>query len=559
MTQAQALSILKTGANVFLTGEPGAGKTYTINAYVRYLRQHAIEPAITASTGIAATHIHGQTIHSWAGIGVRRTLSNYDLETITTTEYLAKRIGRTRVLVIDEVSMIDAQTLSMVEAVCRTVKQVQEPFGGLQVILVGDFFQLPPVTRAGEEACFAFESPAWTALKPITCYLTEQHRQSDEDFLAVLSAIRQNEYDQLHHEHIEKRIITADSDAITEHRSITRLFAHNTNVDELNDTELAKITTPARSFFMQTKGKDALVAALKKGCLSPETLELKVGAIVMCTKNNRERGFVNGTLGTVIGFDGPTTYPIIQTRNGATITVEPMEWIVEESGKIKASITQIPLRLAWAMTIHKSQGMSLDAAVMDLRQVFEYGQGYVALSRVRSLSGLHLLGVNQRTFQVHPRILEKDKQFRGISVTTAEAFAKLSDTELADMQRNFIIAAGGDIHPTKESNRKTKKPTSTATLDLVLEGKTLAQIIKERGLSSGTIITHLEKLAEEGLLTTEQIERLLDQKLYTELSKIEATFKKLDTTLLSPVFNHFKGKYSFEKLRLARIAISIRK
>ena len=140
MTQEEALRIMKTGANVFLTGEPGAGKTYTINKYVAYLREHEINHAITASTGIAATHINGMTIHSWSGIGIKETLNKYDLDRIASSEYVCRRVRKTKVLIIDEISMLRAETLSMVDAVCREIKQKNEPFGGMQVILVGDFF-----------------------------------------------------------------------------------------------------------------------------------------------------------------------------------------------------------------------------------------------------------------------------------------------------------------------------------------------------------------------------------------------------------------------------------
>lgn len=557
MTQAQALDILKTGANVFLTGEPGAGKTHTINAYVQYLREHRVEPAITASTGIAATHIHGQTIHSWSGIGVRRQLSSYDLDAIATTEYLAKRIRGTSVLIIDEISMIDGQTLSMVEAVCRAIRQKEEPFGGMQVIPVGDFFQLPPVSKGGS-AQFAFQSPVWQALRPVVCYLSEQHRQSDDNFLSVLSAIRGNSYDEAHHDHIERRILT-DGIVTETLGGIPRLFSHNADVDVLNDRELEKIDGTSRTFAMQTKGKESLVAALKKGCLSPETLALKVGAVVMCTKNSREKGFVNGTLGTVTGFDPQTTYPIIRTHHGKTITIEPMDWSVEENGKVKASITQVPLRLAWAITIHKSQGMSLDAAVMDLREVFEYGQGYVALSRVRSLAGLHLIGVNRRTFEVHPTILEEDARFRSTSAAAAQSFSQLTEDELAEMHRNFLLAIGGDPDASPVRPKEKKKPTHLTTLDLVLEGKPLKDIAAARGLSTGTIIAHLEKLAQTGMLTADQAEAFLDDKLRAALPAIEAAFNKSDTPALGPVFARFKGKYSFDMLRLVRTAMLARK
>ena len=146
--------------------------------------------------------------------------------------------------------------------------------------------------------------------------------------------------------------------------------------------------------------------------LTPENLQLKKGAAVMFTKNNPKEGYVNGTLGIVEGFSNYSGYPTVLTRSGRRIEVEPMEWTVEEGGKVHARVTQVPLRLAWAITVHKSQGMSLDEAVMDLHDTFEFGQGYVALSRVRRLSGLHILGWNNRTFEVHPGVLERDEQFR---------------------------------------------------------------------------------------------------------------------------------------------------
>lgn len=554
MTQESALTILKTGANVFLTGEPGAGKTHTINTYVSYLHEHNIDPSITASTGIAATHIHGQTIHSWTGIGIRRSLSPYDLDKIATTEYLVRRIKKTKVLILDEISMIDAAMLDMVDAVCREVKQNEEPFGGIQVILVGDFFQLPPITNRGEQAQFAFMSSVWQKMQLITCYLTEQHRQEDEQLLEVLSAIRTGTFDVMHHEYLSERNHTTGSAPID--RSVTRLFAHNANVDVINDTELAGLVGNGKTYHMISQGSAALVATLTKGCLSPEELSLRIGAAVMCTKNNREKEFANGTLGTVVAFEANTGFPIIKVREGRTITVEPMDWVIEEGGKIKASVTQVPLRLAWAITIHKSQGMSLDAAVMDLSQVFEYGQGYVALSRVRSLSGLHLLGINPRAFMVHPVIMEEDHIFRNQSYESEAAFVDLPENILTKMHEDFIIACGGTITTTKDGSTKKKRDTLDVTLQFVIEEKPISFIAKERKMTTGTIMAHLEKLVEQERLTYEQVLALLDPALIAALPGINRTFALLDTQSLTPVFEELDAQYSYDELRLARLALS---
>ena len=456
MTQEEALAILKTGANVFLTGEPGAGKTHTINQYASYLRSRGIEPSITASTGIAATHIGGMTIHSWSGIGIRAYLDKYELDKISSTEYLAKRICRAKVLVIDEVSMLGPETFSMVEAVCRNIRQNNDAFGGLQVILVGDFFQLPPIVptsprlRGTSQSSllenepvtrFAYGSPAWKRTNPLVCYLTEQHRQDDNNFLELLAAIRRNNFNDNHLSQLETRKITAD----TAPDKAVKLYTHNLNVDRTNDAMLKTFSGKPVTFTMASKGSPRLVETLQRGCLSPYNLILKVGAKVMFTKNNLKEGFVNGTLGMVEGFDSYVGLPIIKTNDGRKITVEKMDWSIDENGKSRAKISQLPLRLAWAITVHKSQGMSLDEAVVDLSEVFEFGQGYVALSRVRRLAGLHLLGWNERAFQVHPEVLKEDNAFRAGSDAALTAFAQISSEELQKMHDNFVTACGGNL------------------------------------------------------------------------------------------------------------------
>lgn len=459
MTQNLALKILKTGANVFLTGEPGAGKSHTINEYVAYLRSRGVGVAMTASTGIAATHISGRTIHSWAGIGILSVLSEKDLANIAGKRHVISRIKDPKILIIDEVSMLTPETIDMVDAVCRVVRENLEPFGGLQVIFVGDFFQMPPVVRKDIEADkndqiqmfederikrFSYNSSAWKRAKPIVCYLTEQHRQDDDAYSALLGAIRKNLFRDVHLSHITARVIP-------EHEApedIPKLYTHNVDVDRLNKKMLTKLPGPVRSFEMKSTGADQIVLGLKKGCLSPETLELKEGAVVMFTKNNPKEGFVNGTLGTVSGFDKITGWPIVKTKNGQTIEVEPMDWIVEENGKIKGSINQFPLRLAWAITVHKSQGMTLDEAVMDLRGVFEYGQGYVALSRVRRLSGLHIFGWNKLALEVHPEILTQDESFHITSHEAEKEYSKITDEEFKGLHDNFINFCGGALKGT---------------------------------------------------------------------------------------------------------------
>lgn len=404
MKQTHALKILKAGHNVFLTGQPGSGKTYTINKYITYLRKHKIEPAITASTGIAATHIGGSTIHSWAGIGISPTLSTNEIHKIANRETVIKRIKNTHVLIIDEVSMLPPYVLAHTNAVCQTVKESSEPFGGMQVIFVGDFFQLPPISHK-ESQKFAFESHTWSDVDPKVCYLSEQHRHTDKPLTDFLKKIRNGTINPSQNAIIKKLLPSKPPE------NIPHLYTHNRNVDSYNAKKLSQLPGITHTYTMQTKGAKKRIETLTKGCLSPEKLHLKIGAIVMFTKNAQNNDFVNGTTGTVIDWDLKTKLPIVQTADKTTITVVPSEWTMEEKGKVKAVIKQLPLRLAWAITVHKSQGMSLDKAVMDLSNVFEFGQGYVALSRIRSLKGLHLTGINAQAFQIHPTIIEQDDAF----------------------------------------------------------------------------------------------------------------------------------------------------
>ncbi|MBP6860314.1 MAG: helix-turn-helix domain-containing protein [Candidatus Pacebacteria bacterium] len=561
MTQGEALSILKTGANAFLTGEPGSGKTHTVNAYIRWLHERGIEPAITASTGIAATHVGGMTIHAWSGIGVLSDLTEYDLDRISANERVARRVRNATVLIIDEISMLSAQTLSMVDAVCREIRRAQAPFGGLQVVMVGDFFQLPPVVKRqstgfldSPSTQFAFSSPAWTAANPLVLYLAEQHRQEDAEFLGVLSAIRSGTVDDDHREYLLSRV--KEEAAEIGDAEVTRLYSHNADVDRMNEIELGKLSGLSRRYEMEGKGPDHLLDALKRGCLSPEFLTIKPGSRVMFTRNDPMGRYANGTLGTVIGFTGG--HPIVVLENNEEVLAEPAEWKMEDAGKILATVTQVPLRLAWAITVHKSQGLTLDAALIDLSKAFEYGQGYVALSRVRSGEGLTLSGINERALAVHPEIREKDMEFKELSEAARETFANLGVDELAQLEKNFIRAAGGVETPfTKEELDKPKAAREgakrlEATMELVREGKSLRQVAEARGRTAGTILEHLEKLVEAGKAQVSEL-RGLAKGFETEVKKAQDAIRASKDGRLKAIYEKLGGKVSYDTIRLARL------
>lgn len=401
------MKVLQSGQNVFLTGEPGAGKTHTTNTFRDWLLSRGRSCAVTASTGIAATHIGGTTIHSFSGIGIKTSISEADIQKIMHNWYKVEEICDTKTLIVDEVSMLDANFIDNLDYILKRIRNDSAPFGGLQIVFVGDFFQLPPVTRPTEEdpqpeTVFAFESQSWKEADLKVCYLTEQHRTGDPLFLDILRRMRAG------------KLPEGDIATISRHgemNPVLHLFTHNVDVDKMNTQALARLSGPMYENCIYSEGVPFLKQWLIKNMLSPFKLQLRVGAKVMFTKNNFEEGYVNGSLGIVTGFRGRN--PVVQIDDGDEVEVRKAEWVFEDKdGEVKARAVQYPLRLAYAITVHKSQGMSIDAARIDLSKVFEYGQGYVAVSRVRSLAGLKLTGASTESFHMHPKVVQFDASIR---------------------------------------------------------------------------------------------------------------------------------------------------
>jgi len=548
MTQQEALEILKQGHNAFITGAAGSGKTHLLNEYIKYLKQHKVGLGITASTGIAATHMGGMTIHAWSGLGIRDRLTKQDIADLSEKSYLWKRFEEAKVLIIDEVSMLHHFRLDLLDRLARNFKGVNAPFGGLQVIFCGDFFQLPPVSRSGEPpASFAYEAQVWQDLDLKICYLEEQWRQKDQAYLKLLSAIRSGEMETEAIELLQSRF-----GQTIEAVDPTRLYTHNADVDVENERELAKIDGHLVELAMRATGRENLSAILKKGCLAPENLRLKKGAKVMFVKNNFEVGYVNGTLGVVEECDYFGVK--VRVRSGKLIKVEPASWSIEEDGKIKAQITQYPLRLAWAITVHKSQGMSLDAAEVDLSQSFERGMGYVALSRVRSLSGLILRGLNDMALRVSEEVLERDAEFRVVSKKMVAELQQMSAEQKAKAEKEFLMRIGAD------KDKKDKKPdTVSETKKLAEAGWPVAKIAQERGLKPETIITHLEEIK----LRQPDFDFSVVRK-----GILSARLKKIQTALrasgveegggyrLAPAKIKLGSGFSYEEIRLGRLLMN---
>lgn len=551
MQQDEAFNLMKMGKNIFLTGAPGSGKTYLLNKYINYLKSCNVKIAVTASTGIAATHLQGVTIHSWSGIGVKDSMSEEDLEKLLTARSIKRNYKDTTTLIIDEISMLHKHQLDMIDTIARYILESDKPFGGLQVILCGDFFQLPPVSSfpLTNEAQFAFEADAWKNGDFSVCYLQEQHRQGNDPLLTILQDIRSGTAGE--HTKIPLRTrYKKEPEGVTK---ATKLYARNVNVDDINERELKNICAEEKIFTMATYGFGALVQGLKKSCLAQEQLKLKIGAEVMFIKNDVMGRYVNGTRGVVIDFDKADDFPIVKTHDHKRVVAYPEEWKYEDNGVVRATIRQVPLRLAWAITIHKSQGMTLDTAEMDLGNVFEPGMGYVALSRVRSLNGLKLLNLNELALKVHPKILQNDKVFKDKSDILVKYLQTLPEEEKEQYQRTLIERFGKDV---KEKVKANSIPTHLITLEMLKENLSIESIAEKRDLSVDTIINHVEKLQGLKLIDNTYIACLKKMIPETDFDIICSELNKSEEGKLKLIYEKFEGKYSYTTIKIARLFVN---
>ncbi len=402
---------MESGQSVLLTGAAGTGKTYTLRKFIRRAREDGKAVSVTATTGLAATHLNGATIHAWAGIGIHDELPKNHLLKIS--KQRRDIISKTDILVIDEISMMHSFRLDMIDEVLRHVRESEQPFGGIKIILCGDFFQLPPVNRHdAKQGGFITDSHVWQTGNFTVCYLEKQYRQADDsDYTDILNGIRAGVLSRNQLDALRGRTDAVDDPFTTR----TRLLTTNADVDAINLQHLDQINAKAHAYQMQTSGSKKYIEQLKRSCLAPEVLQLKKGASVMCIKNATDKKYVNGSLGVVEDFEDKTDYPIVKLNTGKKVTIRPDTWELVDGDKKRASLSQLPLRLAWAITVHKSQGMTLDAARIDLSRAFVEGMGYVALSRIRGMKHLILDGLNNMALRVSPAAKQIDANLRSLS------------------------------------------------------------------------------------------------------------------------------------------------
>ena len=508
MDQELALEILHAGHNVMLTGPAGSGKTHVLNQFIAGAKRSGKHVSVTATTGLAATHLGGTTIHSWSGIGIHDELQS-DFE-----DYLLKTrreiIETTDVLIIDEISMLHDYRLDMINEICQIVRDDDRPFGGIQIVLCGDFFQLPPVNRDdSRQGGFVTGSTVWAELDIVVCYLNEQHRQDDQTFLSILNALRNGDI-RRHHAEILMERIDADLDG----DGITELHTVNVDVDAINEGRLSVLPGETHYYQMQSTGSENYVQRLKSSCLALERLALKQGSLVMAIKNSLERKYVNGSIGTVVSFEKVTDYPVVQFKNGKTVTMKPDSWELRDGDKKRAGLSQIPLRLAWAITVHKSQGMTLDSARIDLRKAFVEGMGYVALSRVRRLSDLSLSGLNNMALKISQDALDIDETLRSQSHVASKRYELLRKN--AKKRAKQILASQTDkekrastwaerLARMREKHPNAYKPWAKTDDSLLSErfqsGDSVRDLSRLLGRNERSIILRIQKLFGEDAIS----------------------------------------------------------
>ncbi|XP_068618018.1 ATP-dependent DNA helicase PIF1 [Battus philenor] len=403
--QQRVLEACLGGKNIFFTGSAGTGKSYLLKRIVT-----ALPPDVTvatASTGVAACHIGGTTFHAFAGIGDGSGPLEHLCEKANKMPMVAQKWRKCKHLIIDEISMVDGAFFEKVEAIARYIRKNEKPFGGIQLILCGDFLQLPPVverSRNGKKFCF--QSACWDKCIELCFELKEVHRQTDQEFISILNSVR---IGRVTKEISDRLINTAKQKIESDGILATRLCSHTNDSKMINDSKLRDLSGEEKVFISQDS--DNATNLLDNQTIAPSKLILKVGAQVMLLKNiNVNAGLVNGARGVVVRFDDG--FPVVRFKNKKDYTAKSERWYVKNSSGTLFCRRQVPLNLAWAFSIHKSQGLTLDCVEMSLSKIFEAGQAYVALSRAQSLDTLRVLDFDSRHVWADPNVLEFYQKFR---------------------------------------------------------------------------------------------------------------------------------------------------
>ena len=560
----------KTDMSLFLTGKAGTGKTTFLREVVRYTKKKCI---VLAPTGIAAVNAGAMTIHSFFQFGLGPFVQGViePKSDFRINKSKLELIRHLQLLIIDEVSMVRADLMDHIDVELRRIRRNSKPFGGVQLLMIGDLQQLPPIAHGGEDellrqyykTLYFFSSAALKSMKYSCIELKNVYRQTDGHFIDILNHARDCTLTSQDISDLNARYIPGFSPKPED--GYIRLMTHNRQVDYVNETEMEKLDSKPYTFVAAVTGTFP-----EESYPTANSLTLKKGAQVMFIKNDPERRFINGTLGEVKSID-KNSIAVKLTESGTVIDVEPVEWqniryqFDEESKEISSKqigrFKQYPLKAAWAITVHKSQGLTFDKAIIDVHAAFSPGQAYVALSRCRTLDGLVLS--SPVSASVFMRDNAVDAYMNYIS-RPVEELAFSSCYECFEYEKKLEpeeVAPAEKVKVNKEKPKKKKKEercddtgkklsTFECSYKLYNQGNTIEQIAEKRGLNQSTIEGHLARYVASGDI---DVHEFVDG---NTLQKVEAyCMEHPEEKALKPIFEHFDAKIPYSVLRMAIAAI----
>lgn len=560
----------KTDMSLFLTGKAGTGKTTFLREVVRYTKKKCI---VLAPTGIAAVNAGAMTIHSFFQFGLGPFVQGViePKSDFRINKSKLELIRHLQLLIIDEVSMVRADLMDHIDVELRRIRRNSKPFGGVQLLMIGDLQQLPPIAHGGEDellrqyykTLYFFSSAALKSMKYSCIELKNVYRQTDRHFIDILNHARDCTLTSQDVSDLNARYIPGFSPKPED--GYIRLMTHNRQVDYVNETELEKLDSKSYTFVAAVTGTFP-----EESYPTADSLTLKKGAQVMFIKNDPERRFINGTLGEVKSID-KNSIAVRLAESGTVIDVEPMEWqniryqFDEESKEVSSKqigrFKQYPLKAAWAITVHKSQGLTFDKAIIDVHAAFSPGQAYVALSRCRTLDGLVLS--SPVSASVFMRDNAVDAYMNYIS-RPVEELAFSSCYEYFEYKKKpdpEVVAPVKKVKVNKEKPKKEKKEelrddtvkklsTFECSYKLYNQGNTVGQIAEKRGLNRSTIEGHLARYVASGDI---DVHEFVDG---DTLQKVEAyCMEHPEEKALKPIFEHFDAKIPYDVLRMAIAAI----
>ncbi len=530
--QTRALDVLQRKGNVFLTGAAGTGKSFLLD---HYLRGKAAEDfPIVASTGAAAVIVGGRTFHSFFGLGIMEGGPQMAVNKALRSRKVRHRLQRASCVIIDEISMLSGTTLMAAEAVAARSRGSSEPWGGLRIIVVGDFAQLPPVTLGTQQKDWSFLHSVWGQSDFQPALLSTVMRTQDIEFLEILNFIREGVVNDRVHEFLNRRTQATDDTA-----DATRLYPHRAKADQYNWHRLQALEGEQYTIDTRYIGDDAYLQSAKRSLPIPDTLFLKVGALIMMRRNDvsGEGLFVNGSLGHVL----EVTEDILRVRlfSGTDIEVEPYKFSsLDGDGREVMAAWNFPVSLAWATTIHKAQGATLDRMIVDLHQLWEPGQAYVALSRVRSGSGLLIE-------RWSPGSIRADALVTSLYDSLADRAKKYVPRPVFQVTNRppDVATPGRSASTLPERVEKTRA--------LLQERKDLAFIAEHFGMTVGTVLTYIEKLI--GLGTVPSLGYLATELRHA--GDIRAMYQERRPQSLREAFDALEGRVSYDDLKLMKVVM----